>query len=70
MKYDNGEIMGEKKLKYLTLEEASAHSNIPVSTLRKRISEGKLPAYKPSRNIVVDEKELEAFIRRSKVVFA
>lgn len=60
--------MGEKKLKYLTLEEASDHANIPVSTLRKRIKEGKLPAYKPSHKVLVDVQELELFIKRAKVI--
>jgi excisionase family DNA binding protein len=60
--------MGEKKFKYLTLEEASAHVNIPISTLRKRITEGKLPAYKPSHKVLVDVQELETFIKRSRVI--
>jgi excisionase family DNA binding protein len=59
--------MGEKKLKYLTLEEAFEISRIPVSTLRKKIAAGKLKAYKPSREILIDATELEMFIKRSEV---
>ncbi len=59
--------MGEKKLKYLTLAEASAESSIPVSTLRKKITAGLLPAYKPSKSILILESELILFIKKSKV---
>lgn len=56
--------------KYLTLEQASEASQIPISSLRRKISEGLLPAYKPGKSILIDAKELEMFIRRSRVEHA
>jgi excisionase family DNA binding protein len=53
--------------KYITLEQASEISQIPVSTLRKRITEGVLPAYKPGRGILIDPRDLDLLIKRSKV---
>lgn len=66
----NGEDMGDTKQKYLTIDEAAERSRIPVSTLRKRIAEGRLLAYKPGRHLLVDASELELFIKRTKVVSA
>lgn len=60
--------MGEKKIKYLTLEEAAELSSISVRALRKKIAAGLLTGYKPSKHVLVDAQELDMFIRRSKVV--
>lgn len=57
--------MSDKK--YLTLKEASEQFHIPISTLRKRIEEGRVPKYKPGRNILVDAKDIELLIKRSRV---
>lgn len=53
--------------KYLTLAQASKVSLIPISTLRKKIYKGLLPAYQPSKGILIDAQELEKFIRRNRV---
>lgn len=52
--------------KYLTLEKASELSHIPIKTLRAKIALGLLPAYKPGRSILIDEKELELFIKKAR----
>jgi excisionase family DNA binding protein len=56
----------EKAKKYMTLVQASEHTQIPVKTLRKKISLGLLPAYKPGKCILIDPKELEIFIRKAR----
>lgn len=52
--------------KYLTLPQAFELSHIPIKTLRTKIAMGLLPAYKPGRSILIDENELEIFIRKSR----
>jgi excisionase family DNA binding protein len=59
--------MGEKQIKYMTLEEASEYSRIPVSSLRKKINDGELAAFKPGKSVLIDIKDLEIFIKRAKV---
>lgn len=60
----------EKAKKYMTLVQASEHCQIPVKTLRTKIRLGLLPAYKPGKCILIDPKELEVFIRKSRKRFA
>lgn len=60
----------EKSKRYLTLIQASEHTQIPVKTLRKKIRLGLLPAYKPGRSILIDPKELDIFIRKARKKFA
>ena len=57
--------MSEKK--YLTLEQAAKVAQMPAPTLRKKISAGLLPGYKPGKHVLVEAQELELFIRRSKI---
>lgn len=52
--------------KYLTLAQASEYCHIPEKTLRVKIRLGLLPAYKPAKSVLVDMRELEIFIRKSK----
>jgi excisionase family DNA binding protein len=59
--------MGEKQIKYMTIEEASEYSRVPVSSLRKKISDGDLPAFKPGKSLLIDIKDLEMFIRKAKI---
>jgi excisionase family DNA binding protein len=59
-----------KTKKYLTLAEAVTYSNIPHSTLRRKIRMGLLPAYKPGKCVLVEQKELDAFIKKAKQKFA
>jgi excisionase family DNA binding protein len=58
------------KKKYMTLEQASDHCQIPVKTLRAKIRLGLLAAYKPGRSYLVDPSELEVFIKKSRKKFA
>lgn len=57
--------MSQKK--YLTLEEAAKLVHMPVSSLRRKISDGLLPGYKPGKSVLVEATELDLFIRRNKV---
>lgn len=56
--------------KYMTLDDAAEYSGLGISTLRRKISLGLLPAYKPGKMILIDPKELEMFIRKAKKKFA
>ncbi len=60
----------ESVRKYLTLEEASERCQISVKTLRRKIGLGLLPAYKPSKRLLIDPKELEVFVRKARKKFA
>lgn len=57
---------GEVTKKYMTLEDAADFSGLGISTLRRKISLGVLPAYKPGKMILIDPKELETFIRKAR----
>jgi excisionase family DNA binding protein len=59
--------MGETQIKYMTLDEASDLCRIPVSSLRKKVYAGEIPAYKPGKCILIDIKDLEVFMKRNKV---
>lgn len=56
--------------KYLTLEQASDYCQIPAKTLQTKIRLGLLPAYKPGRSLLVDQHELDIFIRKARKKFA
>lgn len=51
--------------KYMTVEEVSEALHMPLDTVRKKIKRGDLKAYKPGKRILVEEKELELFVKRS-----
>lgn len=53
--------------RYLTLEEAAEKTGISIKALRKRITEGVLPGYKPGRNVLVAAVELDMFIKKSRM---
>lgn len=53
---------------YLTLEEASKLTSIPESTLREKIRQGKLPAFKPAKTLLIKWSDLRAFIEDHPVV--
>jgi len=59
-------VNAKKATAYITLKQASEQTQIPVKTLRKKISLGLLPAYKPGRSILIDPKELEVFVRKAR----
>ena len=48
--------------RYITLVDAAALTSIPAETLRHKIWEGKLRAYKPARQLLFREDELRAFV--------
>lgn len=53
--------------KYMTLEEASERvfgGNLPVSTLRANVRDGKLPAIKPGKKYLVTEDDLNEMVTR------
>lgn len=56
--------------KYIDLKEAAEYAKIPVSTLRRKISDGELPGYKPAKHVLVEIGELDLFIRKSRVSHA
>ena len=54
------------KSKYLTIEEASEYAMVSIKTLRRKINLGLLPSYNPGKRILIDPKELEIFIRKTR----
>lgn len=56
------------KSKYFTLEDAAEYSGLGMSTLRRKIKLGVLTAYKPGKRILIDPKDLEMFIKRTKQI--
>jgi excisionase family DNA binding protein len=55
-------------VKWLTIEEASAHSRLSPDTLRRLIQRGKLPASRPSaRRLVVSERDLDEYLQSCRV---
>ncbi len=64
------QLGGQMSKKYLTLEQASEYCHISAKTLQTKIRLGLLPAYKPGRSLLIDQKELEIFIRKNKKKFA
>ena len=53
---------------WLTVEDIyeALGKRIPMDTIRSWIRSGRLPAYKPSRTILVKREEFEKFIRESR----
>lgn len=61
--------MGEKKMdgqNYLTVSEASQVIRMSKHSLRLKIKAGLLPAYKPGRQIILLERDLNLFVKRYK----
>lgn len=57
--------MGEKRLSnYMTIEQASEYLNMPARTLRRRVEERVLKAYKPSKRIMFLKDDLDLFMKR------
>jgi excisionase family DNA binding protein len=50
----------------MTLKQAIEYSGVSYSTLRRKIELGVLPAYKPGKAVLIDQKDLELFIRKSR----
>jgi excisionase family DNA binding protein len=48
---------------YLTLREASAYSRLGERTLRRMIDEGRLPALKPLKRLLIRRRELDQFLQ-------
>lgn len=53
----------------LTIEEAAERLNVSVRNIRHQIYRRRLPVVKIGRLVRVDEKDLEAFIDRSRVAW-
>lgn len=51
--------------KYLTLEEASEYCRLSPKTLRSKINMGLLRATKPGRNYLVEQTDLEIFMKKA-----
>jgi excisionase family DNA binding protein len=52
---------------YLTLKEAAIKYNVGLSTLRRKIAEGKISAYKPFGAVLLKKEDIEKFIKKSKI---
>lgn len=52
---------------YVTLEEASGLSHVAVNTLRKKIKLGLIPAFKPGKKVLILRRDLELYIKRTKL---
>ena len=58
-------IMARENTRYLSLSEAAERYGVSVRTLRRRIAEGRLPAYRVGpRSIRVADHELAQLARR------
>lgn len=57
---------GTMKTKWMTLPEAVDYSRMGYSTLRKKIKLGLLPSHKPGKKVLIDSRELDIFIRKSR----
>jgi excisionase family DNA binding protein len=49
---------------WLTLDEAAARVSASKRTVERWIKDRTLVAHKPGRRILIDERELEKFVRR------
>lgn len=57
--------MGEKKLDdYVTIEQASEMLHMPVMTIRQKVKEGHLKAYKPGKRLLFKVSEIHLFVKR------
>lgn len=52
---------------FVTLDQASSLSSVPVTTLRQWIREGRIQAFKPGRRPMVRPGDLRALIERSAI---
>ena len=59
--------MTTEKSGFLTLRQAADFAHVGESTLRRKIKEGDLNAYRPGKHLLIDPKDLEKFIKKSKV---
>lgn len=61
--------MGEKKLDgFISIEEASAFlGGMPLQTIRWKVAQREIPAYKVGRGMVFDPKELREYVKRHPV---
>jgi excisionase family DNA binding protein len=48
--------------RYLTLAQVAERIQTPAETIRYWVHLGKLPAYKPGRQVLIREDDLEAYI--------
>jgi excisionase family DNA binding protein len=53
--------------KFLTLTQVAERLSTPAATVRYWTAIGKLPAFKPGRQLLVKESDLEAFVDASAV---
>jgi len=51
--------------RYLTLAQAAERISTPAETVRYWVHLGKLPAFKPGRQVLVRETDLDAFVEAS-----
>jgi excisionase family DNA binding protein len=51
----------------VSLAEAAATLSISIATARRLVQSGKLPAIRLSRRVLVDAKDIDRLIERSKV---
>ena len=55
-------------MKCLTIKEAAELARCSAVTIRRAIHAGKLPAYKPGKQILIEEKDFRAWFRSSQVM--
>lgn len=48
---------------FLTIQQVSAYTQMPVSTIRKNIYSGKLKAYRPGKSLRFKKDEVDKWIR-------
>lgn len=56
-------LVVEKNL--ITLVEASKKYNTSVVTIRRKIRQGTLPAYKPFGKVLISMEDLDRFVKKS-----
>ena len=57
--------MGEKKIGFLNIEEASEFlGGMPKQTIMEKVREKQIKAYKPGRQVLFEEKDLREFVKR------
>ncbi len=50
---------------YLTIEEVSEMLHLKVSTVRRLIREGSLPAYRPGNRLIIRRQDIDAYVLAS-----
>jgi excisionase family DNA binding protein len=53
--------------RYLTLTQAAERVSTPAETIRYWVHIGKLPAFKPGRQVLIREADLDAFVEASAI---